>query len=49
MVLWLRLVDAWPELMDILVLPLAGLALSLWAIGTMPAFADAISRACGAG
>ena len=42
MVLWLRLADAWAEFEDILILPLAGLTLSLWAIGTSPAFADAV-------
>jgi hypothetical protein len=33
---------------DILLLPLAGLALTLWLIGTVPGASDAISMACSA-
>jgi hypothetical protein len=33
---------------DILLLPLAGLALTLWLLGTVPGASDAISMACSA-
>jgi hypothetical protein len=33
---------------DILLLPLAGLALTLWLLGTVPGAGDAISLACSA-
>ena len=33
-------------LADILVLPLAGLALSVWLLGTVPGASDAIAAAC---
>jgi hypothetical protein len=33
-------------LADILILPLAGLALSVWLLGTVPGASDAVAEAC---